>query len=581
MESLRNDKESFNIGSNKDEAIPTKTSNDVEVKEVTYDELLSSAGEFGRYQILLFFSTFPFYVFGAMSYYSQLFMTEVSPNHWCWIPELLNLSSEDRRALAIPLDNRTHFGYSQCTAYVANWTEILITGQTPNETWDTVKCQHGWEFNKSEIPYPTISSELGWVCDKNSYQATAQAIFFLGSITGGFIIGWISDKYGRIPAVVISNLVGCIGGAVSVFARDFIEFSIYRFFMGMSYDNCMMMAYLIVLEYVAPKYRTFVSYMAFALLYSIAATTLPWIILLCGHWKTIALVTSLPMALAIFTPCFIPESPRWLLSKGRIEDAVKKVIEIGRVNKKEIPPATIETFKETACNAKLEENVSCLELLRRPLLRRMLIFICLTYVCCTIVFDGLVRGIKQLEFDYFITFSIVSFTEFPSMLIAAFIGEKMGRRWMTSLFLFVSCVCSILTVITGGWLSTLFAVAARFAVNMSGSATTLWTAELMPVSVRGFGASIAHICSYVATVISPYIIYLEIYIYWLPYVVIGCVAGFGGVIALTLPETVRKEMPQTFEDAEELMRSIQFCDIPCTSKKKSVDGIINECFEIK
>ncbi|XP_059056832.1 carcinine transporter-like [Achroia grisella] len=558
----------------------TAAENKTKNEEVDYDELLSSAGEFGPYQILLFFSTFPFYVFGVFAYYTQIFMTDVSPNHWCWIPELQNLTSYQRRSLAIPPDIEMHFGYSQCRAYVANWTDVIITGNVPNETWDTVPCQHGWEFNKSEIPYPTISSELGWVCDKNSYQATAQAIFFIGSIAGGFIVGWIADRYGRIPAIVSSNLLGCIGGTASMFATNFVVFSTCRFITGMSYDNCMMMAYLIVLEYVAPKYRSYVSNMAFALFYGSAVTVLPWIVLLCGHWKTIALATSLPLVLAILAPFFIPESPRWLLSKGRIDDAIKKVLAIGRINKKEVPQKLIEQFKNSTKKKTNERNESSLEMLKKPLLRRMFICICVEYMCCTIVFDGLVRSLKQLEFDYFLTFSLVSFTEIPSMILTAFVMDWMGRRWLSSIVMFISFIFSILTVSTSGVTSVIFAIIARFAVNISYSAAMQWAAEMMPVSVRGSGASIVHICGYVATVISPYVIYLETYIYWLPLVVIGCIAGFGGIIALALPETARKDMPQTFEDAEDLVRSLRFWEVPFLSKKNNSEGNVNESFEM-
>lgn len=153
---------------------PTKNSEVAtpEDEDVDYDQLLSSAGEFGLYQFLLFISSFPFYIFGAFSYFTQLFITEVSPNHWCWIPELANLSENDRRTLAIPKDD-SPFGYSRCQVFVANWTDVLTSGIKPDQSWTTQPCQNGWEFNKTEIPYPTISSEMGWVCDKGSFQATA------------------------------------------------------------------------------------------------------------------------------------------------------------------------------------------------------------------------------------------------------------------------------------------------------------------------------------------------------------------------------------------------------------------------
>lgn len=564
--------------------VKSVSKNDNVTEEVDFDELISSAGEFGRYQVLLFISTFPFYWYGVFAYFTQLFLTEVPQNHWCWIPELENFTVSERRNLAIPLEDNSRFGYAQCKAYVANWTDVLITRAKPDSNWNTTKCQYGWEFDKNEIPYPTISTEMGWVCEKNSYQATAQAIFFLGSIVGGFVIGWVADRFGRLPATVISNMIGCVGGIISIFARNFTEFALYRFFMGMAYDNCMMMVYLLVLEYVAPKYRTLISNASFALFYSSAVTSLPWIALACGHWKTISLVTSVPFSFAILVPFVMPESPRWLLSRGRVDDAVKKILTIGRINKKEVPPKLIEKFKDTAANAKKEENGNILELLRRPFLRKMFIYICLEYICCALVFDALVRSIGQLDYDFFLSFSVVSATEFPSILLIAFILDWMGRRWLTTISMTISCIFSILTVFVGGGLpSVICAVIARFTVNMAYGASMQWAAEMLPVSVRGSGASIVHICGFVGTIISPYIVYLENKVYWLPLVVVGCVAGLGAVIALLLPETAKKEMPQSFDDAENLVKFQSFWEVPCFSKKAESDnkiGAVNDCFEM-
>lgn len=537
--------------------------------KVQYDELLSSAGEFGRYQLLLLLSTCPFYMFGVFVYYSQIFITEASPNHWCWIPEMANMTDFDRRNLAIPKDDSI-YGYSRCNAYVANWTEVLEKGLLPNESWKTTSCQHGWEFNSSEIPYPTIASDLSWVCDKGSYQTIAQSLFAVGSIIGGFLIGWISDRFGRIPAIVGSNLLGCIGGISSTFASNFIQFTICRFIMGMAYDNCMMMMYLLVLEYVAPRYRSFMANASFAVFYSLFVTVLPFIALNLGHWKLISLATSLPLALAIFTPLLVPESPRWLLSKGRIDDAVKKILTIGRINNTEVPPKLIEQFKWTMSKEpKHKENVTLIEVFKRPSLRTTLILVCLEFMCCNIILDGLVRTIGQLDFDFFLSFAVTSFTELPSMLLVAFILDIFGRRWLTVVVMLVSCLFSFLTVFVGSGIETvIFAAVARFAVNMSYSATMQWAAEVLPTEVRGSGVSLVHIFGYVGTVISPLIVYLNTVAYWLPLTIIGSVAALGALTAMFLPETANKEMPHTFEDAETLMKSQRFFEMPCLRRRE-------------
>ncbi|CAG5039514.1 unnamed protein product [Parnassius apollo] len=544
---------------------------DISNNEVDYDILLCSAGKFGRYQWFLFFSMCPFSIYLTFSYFSQMFMTEPAPNHWCWIPELANLTELERRNLAIPKDENARFGYSKCKAYIANWSAVVISGVTPNKSWPIEKCQHGWEFNKTEIPYPTISSEWGWVCDKDSYQANAQSIFFVGSIVGGFLIGWVADRFGRIPAVVSANMIGFIAGVISVFARNFIEFSICRFFMGMSYDNCMMMMYLLVLEYVAPKYRTIIANMPLAIFFTLALTILPWIALACGHWKAISLATSIPMALSLLTPLLIPESPRWLLSKGRIEEAVYKVINIGRINKKEVPSKLVEQFKLSVSREKKVKNVSSTELLKRPLLRKIFICMCLVYMCCVIVYDALVRSIGSLGFDFFLSFSILSLTEFPSLVIVSFVLDLIGRKWLSIVAFIITSIFSVTTAFVGGGLpSVLCAVVARFSINMACTAAIQWGAEMLPTSVRGSGASIIHICGYVATVISPYIVYLENFITWLPLVIVGAIAALGAVLSLALPETAGRDMPQTFEDGDQLIKSQRLFDVPFLQRKKVV-----------
>ncbi|XP_073959317.1 carcinine transporter-like [Choristoneura fumiferana] len=562
MEETENhERTKLNIGKNIDDADD----------EVPYDDLLTSAGDFGLYQMILFISSFPFYLFAVFSYFDQMFITEVSPNHWCNIPELQNLSEIQRRRLAIPLEANSKFGYSRCSAYVANWTEVLASGRTvPDPTWPIEPCRFGWEFNISEIPYRTIASELGWVCDKDSYQATAQSIFFVGSIAGGFVMGWISDRFGRLPGAAASNVMGAIGGIASIFAKDFAQFAVCRFFMGMSWDNSMMMTYLLMLEYVAPKYRTLLANLPFALFYTTGVCSLPWIALACNDWRLLSLVTCIPMSFAIFAPYLMPESAMWLISVGRAEEAIKQVQRIAQVNKKEVTPQLIEQFRAGLLKQTVRPKSSIVDVLKRPVLRKMFICLCLAYMCCNIAFDALVRSLGQLNFDLFTSFSIVSITEFFSLSTVSLVLDLTGRKWLSVVTFVIVCVFSVLTTLLGGGVgSVICAVLARYSVNMNINIGWQWGAEMFPTGVRATAMSIIHTCGYVATVISPMIVYLEIYYSWLPLVIVGCLAGFGALVILGLPETAGKEMPQTFNDAETLFKNAKFFEVPFLMKKQT------------
>ncbi|CAG4948736.1 unnamed protein product [Parnassius apollo] len=63
-------------------------------KATDFDDLLPYVGEFGLYQKILFLLMIPFAFFVAFVYFSQIFMTIVPEQHWCWVPELANLTVE-------------------------------------------------------------------------------------------------------------------------------------------------------------------------------------------------------------------------------------------------------------------------------------------------------------------------------------------------------------------------------------------------------------------------------------------------------------------------------------------------------
>ncbi|CAH1642221.1 unnamed protein product [Spodoptera littoralis] len=535
------------------------------------DDLLPYVGDFGWYQRILFLLMIPYSFFFAFVYFGQIFMTLVPEEHWCYVPELANLSVEERRHLSIPfVDGK----YDRCSVYDVNWTSVLQNGTlTPNPEWTVKKCEHKWEFNYSDVPYETIASQQGWVCDKDDYPATAQAIFFCGGIAGGFIFGWVADKYGRLPALIGANLAGFVGGLGSVFTNAFWSFCICRFIVGLAYDNCFIIMYIVVLEYVGLKWRTFVANMSIAVYFTFAACILPWIALAVNDWKIYTLIISVPLALAVLTPCVVPESARWLIAQGRIDEAIKIMQKCERINKKKIPTEVIEEFRVTATEiAKQEQelkNYSVLDLLKTPRLRRHSILLVIIWMSIAMVFDGHVRNVGSLGLDIFKTFTVATFTEFPADVLLILILDIIGRRWLAFSTMVISGIFSLLACTAPiGIASASLAIVGRFAVNISFNIGMQYAAELLPTVVRAQGIALIHISGYVATILTPYIVYMATIAREIPLLILGALGIFGGFLCLFLPESMGKEMPQTIQDGEEYGLDQKFWDFPCCNRKK-------------
>ncbi|KAI8040535.1 beta-alanine transporter [Drosophila gunungcola] len=539
-----------------------------------FDDILPLIGEFGRYQKLLFICMIPFSFFVAFVYFSQIFLTLVPEQHWCHVPELDGLDVEARLALSIPMSNGE---YNNCYMYDVNYTELLAQGKVmADPKWPRVKCRHGWSYNFTEIPYSTVATEQNWVCDDAALPTYAQSIFFLGAIVGGLLFGWVADRFGRIPALIGTNMMGLLAGVGTAFVGNFWQFAAMRFFVGFAFDNCFTMMYILVLEYVGPKYRTFVANMSIAIFFTGAACLLPWIAYFLADWKLLAIVTSAPLLLAIFTPFVVPESARWLVSQGKVDKAVGILKKLEKGNGRQVPAQTYQIFADSCKRMREQEaqngNYSVLDLFKSPRLRRTTLLLIVIWMAISLVFDGHVRNVGSLGLDIFFTFTLACFTELPADTLLTVILDRFGRRWLACSSMVLSGVFSLLaTVVPVGIYSAALAIMGRFFVNISYNIGLQWAAEVLPTVVRAQAVAFIHIMGYVASIIAPFVVYLANISQALPLIILGILGIIGGLLSLLLPETLNHVLPQTLSDGEEFGRGQSIWDFPCLAKQVDDD----------
>lgn len=201
----------------------------------SFENFLELIGSFGFYQKRLVIYIFPFTFLWAFIYLTQIFLI-LTPNHWCRIPELQALSKEMQLNLGIPKKEDNSF--EKCVMYDTNFTEALKNNlTTANTSWDKKSC-NAWVYDREEIPYDSIATELNWVCQKDKLGPLTVNFYFVGAIIGSILFGIATDRWGRVPGVMLANACALIGGVASSFCSSFLLFSVARGITGMAFDNC-------------------------------------------------------------------------------------------------------------------------------------------------------------------------------------------------------------------------------------------------------------------------------------------------------------------------------------------------------
>ncbi|XP_011169083.1 carcinine transporter [Solenopsis invicta] len=574
----------------------------IEKKIENFDDILPYVGEASRYQWFLFFLLLPFTFVYAFLYFAQFFITLVPAEHWCTIPELdaYNLTDHEKIAVGIPpatdeelrLESATLF--SRCYMYDVNYTELLEQGvRQANLSWPIIRCKQGWTFNHTMIPYASIAAELEWVCDKTFLGSAAQSAFFVGSIIGGLIFGYIADHYGRIPALVSCNAVGFFASIATAFCNSFWSFCIARMIVGSSFDNCFNVLFIIVIEYVGPKYRTLVANMSFGIYFAAAAGLLPWIAYWIADWRILSVATAFPMIVAFLGPWLVPESARWYIMSGNVDKAIIMLKKFAKVNGKEVKQEVFEEF-EKSCRSMIEKDQShnqytVLHLFKLPRLARITVMLVIYWLLMILVFDGHVWNMKLLDPDVFTSFSLAAMTELPAAILLALFLDRWGRRWMGFASMFICGIFSFIAIGTPpGALTVTMAILARLGVNIAANIGFQYAAEMLPTVVRAQGVSLIHIIGYIAHIVGPYVIYLADINQHLPLIALGLLSFLDAFLTLALPETLDQELPETLQEGNDFGTDQSFWWIPCISstpqlkkslrKKMKKEGITNSAF---
>eukprot|EP01065_Artemidia_motanka_P033063 TRINITY_DN4002_c2_g1_i2.p1 TRINITY_DN4002_c2_g1~~TRINITY_DN4002_c2_g1_i2.p1 ORF type:complete len:412 (+),score=94.47 TRINITY_DN4002_c2_g1_i2:384-1619(+) len=253
---------------------------------------------------------------------------------------------------------------------------------------------------------------------------------------------------------------------------------------------------------------------------SVAVVLLAWATLDTPGWgwRGFAGAGAVPCGLCVLLYPLIPESPRWLLRRGRVADAEAAVREMAFRNHATLPSGF--ALSSHTGQTDVPGVAATLRELWGSRLVRTTLPLWLVWIGFGFVYYGVVMLVNRLfesdgsgssdapDFDY--PSILVSATaEFAGVALAIPLVDVVGRRKLQAALYAVcgaACLASGLAAAEPRWVLLPLTLVARAAAMGSSCVTWLVTPELYPTDIRARGQTYANGFGFIGSIVSPFVI---------------------------------------------------------------------------
>ena len=372
--------------------------------------------------------------------------------------------------------------------------------------------------------------------------AFLNTIMILGGLVGRLATGYLADIKGRRFALAFNLLLYTLGGLLSAVATSELILQLSRFIVGVGLGGEFTVGLTLVAEIVATKYRGTVAaslnigsggvgnFVAFGLFFVVLG---PLNEVLGGtdtSWRWLYVMLALPAVLIVFIRRYMPESPRYLLSRGRVEEAnaALTVLASGKLSRKTrtfLSPRTsptptsprprrtrpVRAFGHRAFAAPhRRDRAGVLDVLRRA-----------DHPARPDADDLVSQGYSIS--DSLLFTMVMNFGSLLGACAAAFLAGRVPRKVVVITAAFLGCLAAIAFASFAHGVGLILVLGATFQFFALLLNTTLaaWSPEIYPTNVRALGTSIVNGIGNVSGAVMP-LIAVPVFLAW----------GVGGVFLM-------------------------------------------------
>jgi putative MFS transporter len=382
------------------------------------------------------------------------------------------------------------------------------------------------------------------------------SIGYLGQAAGGLMSGWFADRYGRVPVMVANIILFSLMSFACALANDYWTLFGMRFVQGIGLGGEVPIANTYVSEFAKSKGRGRFVLMQ-QIMFPIGLTTVGLLgvfVVPSLGWRWLFVFGGLPVLLAPMIK-MLPESPRWLVGRGRDDEADRVMTHIEalvtRSGATPLPPMPTGVIPAVAAVGHFRDLFGPFYLKRT--LSLWVLWFCtygITYAM-TGWMPSIMRTIYHLPVSqsnlYGFTLNIVGLCV---LLTAVFTIDRIGRRVAFAGGFLLAAVPLLVVTFTPNISALGLSAMATLAFGLMGmipGSLGMYTAENYPNHLRALGNGATSVSQRFSSVISPYLVGIILPVYGVGGVY-GMFAGFaiiGGITcALFSIETAGKSLEQ-------------------------------------
>ncbi|XP_060036604.1 solute carrier family 22 member 13 isoform X1 [Erinaceus europaeus] len=527
-------------------------------KEDVFSSILNVIGHFGTFQRRLVALILVPNILSSFFLFADTFMF-TEQKHYCntsWILEVgPNLSEAEQMHLTLPREANGTF--HSCLMYLpVAWTLDSIMQFGLNQTQ---RCLHGWVY--PEATKRSLINEFDLVCDKEPKLDIEAVAHLVGALIGSVVFGFMSDRLGRHPTILLSLLGMTVFGFGAAFVRTFYQYLFCRFGMFQASICYSISSTSLVSEWLVGEHRSQAIILEHCF-FSMGIMLLSGLAYSLPHWRLLLLLGGVPSFPLISYIWILPESPRWLMVKGKVGEAKKLLCSAADKNQKTIPSYLLDKISE-----KNMVKASVLDFYNNDHLRKVTLVILCVWFAIGYSYFTLALQLQVLELDTYLIHMLSSLLEVPARLCCIFLLEHIGRKWSVVLTLVQGCLmCSLILLLPPELKSTriLMVLFGKFIMSSSATVFFLYSAELLPTIFRATGLGLVTLAVSAGAILSLTLI-KENYIFLA--VFFCCISA---ILAVTLSTVLPETKSQPLSDNLELFSP---------STESSMDSVMSDVSE--